>query len=165
MEFEDQSSYPTGEPGKEWPCLRQFCVFMENRVGYLHQLLKLLEKFDLRIIALSTVDSVDVAMSRIVLDNYERAREIFELSNYTFFEKDLIGVELPDDTQPYMSICLSLLQAEVNIDYTYPLLYRRHGRGAIALCVDDIDLGIKTLSEQGHRIITEKDLKDDDEYM
>ncbi|MFH1303720.1 MAG: acetolactate synthase, partial [Planctomycetota bacterium] len=96
MDFENQSSYPSGEPGQEWPCLRQFCVFMENRVGYLHQLLKLLEKFDLRIIALSTVDSVDVAMTRIVLDNYERAREIFELSNYTIFEKDLIGVELPD---------------------------------------------------------------------
>jgi hypothetical protein len=147
--------------GRAWPCLRQFGVFMENRVGTLHELLRHLERHDLRVVALSIVDSVDFSIARMVLDNYERGTEIFKLAHFTVFETDLIGVELPDDPQPYVKICLALLQAELNIHYTYPLLYHGRGRGAIALYVDDIDLGLRTLAEKGHRIITENDLQDE----
>ena len=151
--------------GRNWPCLRQFCVFMENRVGRLNDLLRHLERHDLRVIALSIVDSVDCAVARVMLDNFERGLELFNLSNFTVFEIDVIGVELPDDPQPYVRVCTSLLEAEVNIHYTYPLLYRRRGKGAIALYVDDIDQGLKVLAENGHRIITEDDLSEDDEFL
>ena len=43
--------------GRDWPCLRQFCVFMENRVGRLHNLMRRLERDALRINALTNVDS------------------------------------------------------------------------------------------------------------
>lgn len=151
--------------GRDWPTLRQFGVFLENKVGNLNSLLRYLEGHDLRVIALSIANSVDSAIVRLMLDNYERGKELFSLSEFTVFETDLIGVELPDDPQPYVRICMALLQAEISIHYTYPLLYRRHGRGAIALYVDDIDLGLKTLAEKGQRIITENDLLDDDEYF
>ncbi len=151
--------------GRDWPCLRQFCVFIENRVGSLLDLMRRLERHDLRIVALSITDSIDFAVARVMVDHYERGKELFELSPYTFFENDVIGVELPDESQPYVDICLALLQAEINIHYSYPLLFRRKGRGGIALYVDDMDLGLRTLTEKGHRIITEKELLEDDEYV
>jgi hypothetical protein len=153
---------PSTARGRDWPCLRQFGVFVENRVGQLHELLRHLERQDVRVMALSIADSVDYAIVRMVLDNYERGKEIFSLSNFTVFENDLVGVELPNDPQPYVKICLALLQAELNVHYTYPLLYRGHGRGAIALYVDDVDLALKILSEKGHRIVTENDLREDE---
>jgi hypothetical protein len=149
--------------GRDWPCLRQFGIFMENRVGTLHELLRHIERHDLRVMALTIVDSVDFSIARLVLSNYERALELFRLSDFKFFETDLIGVELTNDPQPYVKICIALLQAELNIHYTYPLLYRRQGRGAIALYVDDVETGIKTLTDKGHRIITENDLLEYDE--
>lgn len=151
--------------GRDWPTLRQFGVFLENRVGILNTLLRQLEGHDLRVVALSIANNVDCAVVRIMLDNYERGKELFELSEFTVFETDLIGVELPDDPQPYVSICMALLQAELDIHYTYPLLYRRQGQGAIAIHVDDIDFGLQTLADKGLRIVTEKDLQDDDEYF
>ncbi len=166
MSFGGESATdPNTARGQAWPCLRQFGVFMENRVGSLHELLRHLERHDLRIMALSIVDSVDCAIARLVLDNVDRGKELFRLSNFTVFETDLVGVELPDDPQPYVRICMALLEAELNIHYTYPLLYRRKGRGAIALYVDDIDLAMKTLTDNGNRIITENDLLDDDEFF
>ncbi len=156
---------PSTMRGRDWPCLRQFCVFLENRVGRLHDLLRHLERHDLRVIALSIVDSADFAVARVMLDNYERGHELFQLSSFNVFENDVIGVELPDDPQPYVKICMALLQAEMNIHYSYPLLYRRHGRGAIALHVDDVDQGLKVLVEKGHRIVTERDLLEDDELL
>jgi hypothetical protein len=149
--------------GRDWPCLRQFGIFMENRVGTLHELLRHIERHDLRVMALTIVDSVDFSVARLMLNNYERASELFKLSDFKFFETDLIGVELSKDPQPFVKVCLALLQAEINIHYTYPLLYRRNGRDAIALSVDDVEMGIRTLSEKGHRIITENDLLEYDE--
>ncbi len=142
----------------DWPCLRQFCVFLENRVGRLRDLLRYLEKPDLRIMALSIVDSHDCAVARVMLSSYDRGREILSLSGFAYFESDIVGVELPDSPQPFVSLCTSLLQAEVNIHYTYPLLYNGQGRGAIAISVDDVDMALKVLAERGHRLVTEDDL-------
>ena len=99
------------------------------------------------------------------MNDYERARERFDLSNFTVIETDIIGVELPDESQPLVRICTALLQAEVSIHYSYPLLFRRGGRGAMAVYVDDIDAGLKALSEGGLNIVTEGSLSEDDEFL
>jgi hypothetical protein len=155
---------PSTMRGRDWPCLRQFCVFLENRVGRLNDLLRHIERDDLRVVALSIIDSVDCAITRLLLDDFERGRELFSLSEFTVIESDIIGVELPDDPQPYVQICAALLRAELNIHYTYPLLYRRGGRSGIAIYVDDIDAGLQILSQEGHRLITEGDLLEEGFY-
>lgn len=151
--------------GRDWPCLRQFCVFMENRVGKLHELLKKIEEHDLRILALSVVDTVDFAVARIMVDETDRAREIFQLAGMNFIENDILGVELPNDDAPFVSIFLALVSAELNISYTYPLLFRRNGRGAIAVYVDDVEQAAAILGDQGHHLLSEKDLMTDDEFF
>ena len=156
---------PATMRGQDWPCLRQFCVFMENRVGRLHQLLRHIEQHDLRVVALSLVDTVDFAVARVMVDRSDRAREIFNLSDFTFIENDILGVELPDDPQPYVRICLALLAAEMNIHYTYPLNYRRGGNGAIAIYVEDIDQATRILEAQDMQLLTEGDLLLDDEFF
>jgi len=150
---------------RAWPCLRQFAVFVENRVGRLHELLRLFESHAIRVVALSIANSVDCAFVRIMVNDADRGREILQLSKFAFAEIDLIGVELPDGPQPFVQICLALLQAELNVQYTYPLLYHRGGRGAIALYVDDVDLALRTLEEKGLNIVTESDLLMDDEMF
>lgn len=151
--------------GRDWPTLRQFCVFMENRVGGLYDLLRHLERNEIRVVALSVANSVDCAIIRVMVNNTDRAREVFQLNSFSFAESDLVGVELPDDPQPYLKICMALLAAEINISYTYPLLYRRKGRGGIAMYVDDVEMAMTILREQGLTVITETNLEDDDEFF
>ena len=167
MSFGDEGAVePLTMRGQDWPCLRQFCIFLENRVGVLHDLLRRFEGKDIRIVALSIANSVDCAIVRLMLDDTDRAREILEFNSYTFSENDLVGVELPDSPQPYVDICIALLQAELSVHYTYPLLFRRRGHGAIALYVDDLDVAMKTLREKGLTLLAERDLLEgDDEYL
>ena len=166
MGYEGESPIePATMRGRNWPCLRQFGVFLENKVGRLHELLRQLERDDVRVVALSINDSVDYAIARLIVNNYERGLELLNFSNFPFFENDVIGVVLPDIDQPHVSICAALMSAEVNVHYTYPLMYRRHGRGAIALYAEDTDEGLRVLKEQGHTIITENELLEDDEYF
>lgn len=151
--------------GRAWPCLRQFCVFLENRVGRLNDLMRQVESLDTRVVALSIVDSVDFAMVRLIFNNADRAREKLELSGFLFSESDVVGVEQPEGDQPLHEICSTLMKAEVNIHHAYPLLYRNRGRGGVAIYVDDVDTALNVLHSSKQRVITETDLQDDDEFL
>jgi hypothetical protein len=133
-------------------------VFLENRVG---QLLELVRRFDgsrVRIVALSISDAGECAFVRFLLSHPEQGREILERAGLALIESDLIGVELPEDSQPLLRICTALLQAEVNIIQAYPVLLRPRGRPVVALMVDNTEMGLETLGRKGFAMITEDDL-------
>lgn len=144
--------------GRNYPTIRQFTVFLENRVG---QLLEVIRRFDgtkVRIVALSINEATECAFVRFLLSHPEQGREILERAGLAMIETDLIGVELPPIGQPLSHICTALLQAEINIVQAYPLLVRPHGRPAVALMVDNTDLALETLAAQGFTLISEADL-------
>jgi hypothetical protein len=147
-----------------WPCLRQFCVFLENRVGRLNDLMRHLETIDVQVLSVSIVDSVDFANVRLVFDNPDRAREKLKLSSFLFSESDVIAVELPDDPMPMSSVCSALVKAEVNIHHANVLRTQRRGRAAVVMYVDDTDAAVKALEEQGHRVLREDDLHRDSDF-
>src|SRR5205807_5725750 len=99
--------------GRDWPSVRQFNVFLENRLGALLDVVRRFETSDNRIVSLTIVDSADCAIVRMVPSDPERAREIFEQAKVPFTESDLLVVQLPDGPQPLLQICKALLQAEL----------------------------------------------------
>src|SRR5437764_9421438 len=121
--------------GRDWPSVRQFNVFLANRLGALLNVVKRFETSDNRIIALTVVDSADCAIIRIVLSDPERAYEIFEQAQLPFTESDLLVVTLPEGKQPLLQICKALLGAEISIHYAYPLMVEHAGKPAMALHV------------------------------
>ncbi len=147
--------------GRNYPSIRQFTVFLENRVGQLLEVIRRFEGSTVRIVALSITDSAECAFVRFLLSHPEEGREILERAGLAIIESDLVGVELPDGPQALLQICTALLQAEVNIIQAYPLLVRPHGRAAVALMVDNIDLGLETLASKGFTMVTEGDLSAD----
>ncbi len=148
--------------GRNYPSIRQFTVFLENRVGQLLEVVRRFEGSKVRIVALSISDSAECAFVRFLLSHPEEGREILERAGLAIIESDLIGVELPDGPQPLLQICTALLQAEVNIVQAYPLIVRPHGRAAVALMVDHIDMGLETLGTKGFTMITEADLAEEE---
>lgn len=152
-----RTGLPTAR-GRNYPSIRQFTVFLENRVGQLLELVRRFEGSTVRVVALSITDAAECAFVRFLLSHPEEGREILERAGLAIIESDLIGVELPEGAQPLLQICTALLQAEVNIVQAYPLLVRPHGRPAVALMVDNIDAGLETLGAKGFRMITEADL-------
>ncbi|MHC4400284.1 MAG: acetolactate synthase [Planctomycetota bacterium] len=147
--------------GRNYPSIRQFTVFLENRVGQLLEVVRRFEGTRVRIVALSIADSAECAFVRFLLSHPEEGREVLERAGLAIIESDLIGVELPDGPQPLLQICTALLQAEVNIVQAYPLLVRPRGRAAVALMVDNLEMAQETLSAKKLSMITEGDLSED----
>jgi len=144
--------------GRNYPAIRQFTVFLENRVGKLLEIIRRFEGSRVKIVAISISDAGECAFARFMFSLPEQGREILERAGLAIVESDLIGLELPDTPQPLLEICTALLQAEVNIIQAYPLLVPPRGRAAVALMVDNIEMGQETLAAKGFRMITENDL-------
>jgi hypothetical protein len=144
--------------GRDWPSVRQFNVFLENRVGALLMLVRLFETTDIHVVSLTVVDSADCAIIRIVLSDPERALEILHQAKLPITESDLLVVQLPEAPHPLLNICKALLVAEINIHYAYPLLIGPQGHAAMALHVDDHETAVRTMTQQGFTIFTEGDL-------
>jgi hypothetical protein len=144
--------------GRDWPSVRQFNVFLENRLGALLDVVRRFETSDNHIVSLTVVDSADCAIIRIVLSDPERALEVFRQANLPITESDLLVVQLPEEPQPLLRICKALLVAEINIHYAYPLLVGPQGRAALAIHVEDHENAAQTLQKQGFVLFTENDL-------
>ena len=154
---EEGVGYATAR-GRDWPSVRQFNVFLKNRLGALLDVVRRFETSDNHIVSLTVVDSADCAIIRMVLSDPERALEVFKQADLPVCESDLLVVQLPEGTQPILRICKALLVAEVNIHYAYPLLVGPHGRAALALHVEDHENAALTLQKQGFVLFTEGDL-------
>ncbi len=146
--------------GRDWPSVRQFNVFVANRLGGLANVVRQFENSDIRIVSLTVIDSSDCAIIRLVLSDPERAMEIFQRAKLPVTESDLLVVQLPEGTHPLLAICKAMLAAEINIHYAYPLLIGPQGHAALALHVEDHEAGAATLQQKGFVLFTESDLND-----
>ncbi len=146
--------------GREWPSVRQFNVFLANRIGALMDVVRRFETTDIRIVSLTVVESADCAIIRMVLSDPERALEIFNAAKLPITESDLLVVKLPDGQQPLVQICKALLSAEISIHYAYPLLIGvgPEGSTALAMHVDDHEMAVTVLQAKDFTIFTESDL-------
>jgi hypothetical protein len=146
--------------GRDWPSVRQFNVFTENRLGALLEVVRHFETTDIRIISLTIVDSADCAIIRLVLSDPERAVEIFQRAGLAATESDLLVVQLPIGPQPLLQILKALLIAEISVHYAYPLLAGVDGRPALALHVDDHETAVNILTAKNFILFTENDFNE-----
>ncbi|MEM7784325.1 MAG: acetolactate synthase [Planctomycetota bacterium] len=146
--------------GRDYPAIRQFTVFLENRVGVLLGINRRFRGTKVKILALSIIDSTECCIVRFVLSHPEQGREILESAGLAMIESDLIAIELSDIEQPLLEVFSALLRAEVNLVQAYPLMVPRSEKTIVAIMVDNIDSGQQTLSDQGFRLITENELMD-----
>jgi len=146
--------------GRDWPSVRQFNVFVPNRVGGLLAVVRRFESSDNRIVSLSVVDTADCAIIRLVVRDPERAAETLEQAKLPYTESDLLVVQLPEGPQPLLELFKAMLETETNIHYAYPLLVGPHGCAAVALHVEDHESAAATLVRQNFTLFTENDLSE-----
>jgi len=144
-----------------YPFVRQQSVFIENRVGQLLQLTRLFDRTDIRILAVSVVNSVDCAICRMILDEPDRSCEVLKEAHFQVSETELLAVSLPHGKRALLHTWAALLSGEINIHYTYPLLVRPRGAAAMAVLPDNLEQGVRVLRDAGFELLDQGDLFDD----
>ena len=138
--------------------VRQFSVFMENKAGRLLDIVKVFGEHNVHVVALTIVDNADAAIVRMVVDDPDRARAIFQEHNLAFTECNLVVVELPSSASDLKKVLMSLLQAEVNVHFSYSFLTRPRGKAALALHVEDEECASSVLMQNNFKLLSQKDI-------
>lgn len=137
--------------------VKQFSVFIENRVGRLFDLVAMLTAHQVHIMAMTTIDTTDTAIDRLIVDDPDRARELFAANNFAFTECDVLAVEFADESQ-LKHIFGALVAVEVNIHYAYSFVMRPEGRSAIVMSTEENDLASQSLNSRGFKVLTQRDI-------
>ena len=138
--------------------VRQFTVFLDNRIGALLSIVDLLKQNHLVVLGLSVRDAIDATVVRLIVNDPYSVETLFMEKGIPFNITELLVVELAEGATQ-MSDCLrAILNAETNIHFIYPMLTRPNGRTAIAMCVEDNDFGISVLNESGYKVLSQDDL-------
>jgi hypothetical protein len=140
------------------PLVRQFSVFLPNKVGAMLEIVKLLNAHDTHVVALSVSESSDSAIARIVVSDPERVEQLFRQHDVPFSVCEVVVVEMREVATQLAKLLAALLMAEVNVHVTYPLLTRPHGLAALALHVDDTECASSVLMGEGFQILSQSDI-------
>jgi hypothetical protein len=140
------------------PLVKQFSVFLPNKVGAMLDIVKLLNTHHTHVVALSISESTDSAIARIVVSDPEEVERLFRENNVAFGVCEMVVVEMQEVATQLSKLLAALLMAEVNIHFTYPLLTRPHGRAALALHVDDTDCASSVLLGEGFKMLSQSDI-------
>ena len=140
------------------PLVRQFSVFLPNKVGAMHDVLKLLNAHNYHAVAMSVSESTDSAIARLVVSDPGGVEKLFKQNNIAFGTCRVVVVEMREVATELSKLFAALLMAEVNVHFTYPLLMRPGGQAALALHVDDNECAISVLSGAGFQLLSQSDI-------
>ncbi len=104
--------------------MRHFSVFLENKVGALLEVVKLLGDHSVVVLALSIQDSAESSICRFIVSDPDRVEALFEENGIPFSVSEVVVTELKEGAMDLAKVLAALLKAEVNILFSYPLLSR-----------------------------------------
>jgi len=103
---------------------RQIYVQMKNQLEALHQVTELLKLEGVNIRAISVSDSGDDAVVRMIVDDPELASNALASGGVTFYQEEVIAVEIPDHPGGLHAVLEALKVAGINVLQLYSYLGR-----------------------------------------
>ena len=143
---------------RDGPLVKQFSVFLPNKVGAMLDIVKLLNSHETHVVAMSVSESTDSAIARIVVSDPDQVEQLFKEKNIAFGKCEVVVVELREVATQLVKLLSTLFMGEINVHFTYPLLIRPRGQAAIALHVDDNECAISVLNGAGFKLLSQSDI-------
>lgn len=125
---------------------KQLALFLENRPGTLARLADALGKAKINIYAISTSDTVDHSVVRMVVGDYRRALHLFEEHNVLVVEDDVLMLEGFNKPGSLSKIAHKLADAGINIEYCYCATPPDAKRGLMIMRLSDPKKALKILN-------------------
>ncbi len=144
--------------GSDYPCCRQLSIFLENRVGQLLRITRLLEDEPVLILGVSADASVDCAIVRLLVDDPDLAHQVLTDARFAVSESEILVVGLPAGKRGILAVCSALIGAEININYLYTVWATAERKPCLAIQVDNPVGAIPVLRSRQFEVLDQSDL-------
>jgi len=143
---------------KEGRPVKQFSVFLQNRVGSLDSLLRLVRHSGEDVIGLSMQDAKDATIVRLIVTDPELVGQLFLEKGIPHTTCNMVVVALREACTG-LEECLKILKdGETNVDFAYSMLSHPDDYTLVAFHLDDHFFGAEILRNAGVKVMYQGDL-------
>ena len=125
---------------------KQLAIFLENRPGTLARVCDALAENKINIYAISTSDTVDHTVMRLVVSDYRKALHVFEERGTLVVEDDVLMIDGSNKPGELSRIAHKLAEAKVNIEYCYCATPPESKRGLLIVRVSNPTKALRILN-------------------
>jgi hypothetical protein len=146
---------------KDMP-IQQVSVFLDNRRGALSELIDYLDRFKIKIFALSIADAGEFGLIRMITEDSGRATKVLEDANFNLAKSKKnveVTVVLTTKKDTISRIAKILGDNGLNIEYAYSSAVHIDGKFALVLRADDLEKAENILKEKGVAILSLNEIK------
>jgi hypothetical protein len=125
---------------------KQLAIFLDNRPGTLARVADALAEAKINIYAITTSDTVDHSVIRLVVSDYRKALHVFEEHGTLVVEDDVLMVEGTNKPGELARMAHTLAEAKVNIEYCYSATPASSKSGLMIMRVSNPAKALKALN-------------------
>lgn len=138
--------------------IKQISVFVENKKGALAFVLKCFSDRGVGLRAMTIADTKDFGILRVIVDDIEGAVNALNEEEIVFSVNDVIAAEAADVPGGLASVLNILMDAGIDIEYTYAFVVESGDRACAILRVSDVEEGEKVLADACVPLVTEDEI-------
>jgi hypothetical protein len=125
---------------------KQLAIFLDNRPGTLARLADALAEAKINIYGITTSDTVDHSVIRLVVSDYQRAMHVFEEHGTLVVEDDVLMIAGSNKPGEMARIAHRLAEAKINIEYCYSATPPEAKKGLMIMRVSNPTRALKVLN-------------------
>ena len=142
--------------------IKQVSVFLDNRPGALSKVIEHVDKFQMKIFALSIADAGEFGLVRMITEDPERAAKDLEDSDFILAKSkkntEVIAILITENGK-VSEIAKMMGDKDLNIEYAYSSAVLIDGKLAVVLRVNDLNKAEKILRENNISILSLDEIK------
>jgi hypothetical protein len=127
----------------------QLSLFVENKPGHLVAPCRLLADAGINIVTLSLADTKDFGILRLIVREWQRARDVLEAAGMTVAVTDVLAIEVVDRPGGLIELLGVFEKAGINVEYMYAFTAKLGNRAVLVFRFDDLDSAITALTRAG----------------
>jgi hypothetical protein len=125
---------------------KQLAIFLDNRPGMLSRVCEALSAAKINIYAISTSDTVDHSVIRMVVSDTGKAMRVFEEHGTLVVDDDVLMLEGDNKSGSLAKLAQRLADAKINIEYCYCATSPNAKKGLMIMRVSNPQKALKVLN-------------------
>jgi len=142
--------------------IKQVSVFLDNRPGALSEVIEHIDKFQMKIFALSIAEAGEFGLIRMITEDPEKAVKDLEKSEFILAKSkkntEVLAILISENAK-VSEIAKMLGDENLNIEYAYSSAVLLNGKLAVILRANDLNRAEKILRENNIPLLSLDEIK------
>ncbi|WP_443713379.1 ACT domain-containing protein [Ruminococcus sp.] len=139
--------------------VKQLSVFIENRLGRLSAVTKILGDNDVNIRAMSLADTKDFGILRLIVDDFDKAVSALKEEGFSVTSTQVLAVEINDRPGGLAEAMKALYNDNISVEYMYSaFINTKENTAYLILRVENVTAAQEALTDAGFALISQQEL-------